>query len=687
MFRHSDHEIPRALISRQSLSLAGQKSKDRKGRPNSNIRFLNLLPVVVVFVLVRLSLILAVAAALLVPESGVDDEMVQDPITANDLKPTECDSLNLVNIVQGSGIINGTSSNDLILGSGSPDTIDGGNGDDCILGGGQGDVLHGGVGYGSGTVGDKFNAVSYSNNDGTALWSGDWAEVGESDGAARGDVKVEVSEGRGVYTAFTDQDSWLKENNPDDNMGTDAELIVEPTLGEQKRALYRFDLSVVPAGSDVIAATAYFWVTQRNDIPVDVHRVTDAWTELGVTWNNTAVDYDALADGMFTPGTVDQYVAVDVTTLVQEWVDGTAPNEGLMLIARAGAAETKYNSREEAGVLKDPFLEIDLSSGGGVNKVTTDQESWVEEGSPDNNNGTYAEPITNLKAGDEKRTIYRFDLSTIPAGSSVSTATAHFWVTQANGNPVDVHRVTDVWTELGVTWNNTASDYDVPADGTFTPATVDEYVVVDVTALIQEWVDGTAPNYGLMLIGTANEQESKYTSREWAGTAEDPYMDIFLAQGSSAQALRIQNGDKAAWRQADLDGASAAELQFEYRREGLDDAGDYVAVEISDSGGGAWVELARFQGPATDVGLTTAFYDISGYIDNSTAVRFISSTTLGRQDRIYFDNVQISFVGSGGDDILLGGDGDDSLNGGSGSDVCTGGLGNDVYDSSCEVQN
>ncbi|NIL98260.1 MAG: DUF4347 domain-containing protein, partial [Planctomycetales bacterium] len=40
------------------------------------------------------------------------------------------------------------------------------------------------------TVRDEFNAVSYSNDDGTANWAGPWIEVGDSGAAANGDIQV-----------------------------------------------------------------------------------------------------------------------------------------------------------------------------------------------------------------------------------------------------------------------------------------------------------------------------------------------------------------------------------------------------------------------------------------------------------------------------------------------------------------
>lgn len=87
------------------------------------------------------SLVSMMAAANSVPATSADRDT--ESITANDLKPAACSSLNLTNVTSSSS---GTSSNDLILGGGGSDTIDGGGGSDCIVGGGGDDVLSGGDG-------------------------------------------------------------------------------------------------------------------------------------------------------------------------------------------------------------------------------------------------------------------------------------------------------------------------------------------------------------------------------------------------------------------------------------------------------------------------------------------------------------------------------------------------------------
>ena len=93
------------------------------------------------FVLILVSLVSAFAAGISVPYSNVGQRSL--PVTAEDIKPSECGSLYLTNIVSGSDTITGTAANDLIIGSAGADIIDGLSGNDCIVAGGGDDSLAG----------------------------------------------------------------------------------------------------------------------------------------------------------------------------------------------------------------------------------------------------------------------------------------------------------------------------------------------------------------------------------------------------------------------------------------------------------------------------------------------------------------------------------------------------------------
>ena len=124
--------------------------------------------------------------------------------------------------------------------------------------------------------------------------------------------------------------------------------------------------------------------------------------------------------------------------------------------------------------------------------------------------------------------------------------------------------------------------------------------------------------------------------------------DEQVVSDGGSNRLRVQDNDgggEGVYREADLSGFDAsatAMLTFDYRRNALDDANDYVAIQVSADGGGAWTELARFAGPTNDAAYQGASYDITGYMASNTRIRFISSANLGGGDRVYFDNVQIA---------------------------------------------
>ena len=94
--------------------------------------------------LILFSVVTAIAATNTVPPTRLDHSSVS--VGLNDIRPASCAGISLANLVTGSGVITGTSGNDLILASPAADAIDGLGGDDCILGGGGDDSITGGDG-------------------------------------------------------------------------------------------------------------------------------------------------------------------------------------------------------------------------------------------------------------------------------------------------------------------------------------------------------------------------------------------------------------------------------------------------------------------------------------------------------------------------------------------------------------
>ncbi|MFC2058153.1 DNRLRE domain-containing protein [Chloroflexota bacterium] len=126
------------------------------------------------------------------------------------------------------------------------------------------------------------------------------------------------------------------------------------------------------------------------------------------------------------------------------------------------------------------------------------------------------------------RVLLKFDLSSIPQGSTITSAElgallVAYWKEpeEPTGPTIQItsHRLTSDWGESTVTWNTApalAESYGSASVGMGEEG-ADYYW--DVTSLVQSWVDGTYANYGLMLKGpdTGSIDMKAFVSREQVG--------------------------------------------------------------------------------------------------------------------------------------------------------------------------
>jgi hypothetical protein len=185
----------------------------------------------------------------------------------------------------------------------------------------------------------------------------------------------------------------------------------------------------------------HIYITAPNDEVVDIYQVDKDWTELGVTWNNkpttstTAFSYTASGTGWKT---------VDITALVQKWLDGTSPNYGLLLDQESAEwSRALYDSRE--GTNK-PFIRIEYS--GRSADVEDIADAWIWQIHPDENYGNSDHLTTGYVSADgitpyEKQSLLKFDIEYVPDGGC--TLTPGYWKTHSEFGtaPYD-----DTWAQL-----------------------------------------------------------------------------------------------------------------------------------------------------------------------------------------------------------------------------------------------
>jgi hypothetical protein len=163
----------------------------------------------------------------------------------------------------------------------------------------------------------------------------------------------------------------------------DAERLIVGDFGKYT-SFIRFDLSMLPidvTGNEIQKATLRLFIGQVGRAgSFEVSRVHGDWNEATLSFDS-AVGIVGNIEAIVGVAAehADEYLLVDLTALVKEWVDGTQPNDGVALVP-VGDVNLQFDSKEAKGTSHDPRLEIVLSSpetANGVTSVTADSPLLV----------------------------------------------------------------------------------------------------------------------------------------------------------------------------------------------------------------------------------------------------------------------------------------------------------------------
>ena len=174
------------------------------------------------------------------------------------------------------------------------------------------------------------------------------------------------------------KDLQIYQKSPDSNFNWDAlEIGDHGATAEEARTL--MEINTTGMSGLVESATLnmymYLWSDHTIRPAVDVHRLTGPWVETTATWNaagpnpwfNEGGDYAShIVDTTTVGNSTGTWYQWDIKELVQDWIDGTHPNYGLLLKARSNEANSwkKFNSREYSTLSRRPYVDITLGVGG-----------------------------------------------------------------------------------------------------------------------------------------------------------------------------------------------------------------------------------------------------------------------------------------------------------------------------------
>lgn len=147
--------------------------------------------------------------------------------------------------------------------------------------------------------------------------------------------------------------------------------------------------------------------------------------------------------------------------------------------------------------------------------ATLGKDAYYKDATPTLNQGTHAD-FTALAwtngGAVVARSIIEFDLTSIPAGSTINSAYLSLYNNSTSSNNSGEHsnlsgsnsatlrRITTSWNEFSVTWNNQPSatnsnEVVLPASTTI----YEDYTNINVTQLVQDMVDMPGSSFGFMI--------------------------------------------------------------------------------------------------------------------------------------------------------------------------------------------
>ena len=139
----------------------------------------------------------------------------------------------------------------------------------------------------------------------------------------------------------------------------------------------------------------------------------------------------------------------------------------------------------------------------------------------------------------DKSSLLKWSVSTIPAGSKISSASVTLNVTNSSTQTYQAFGLKQPWVESAATWTlyaagqpwqiagaNGSLDRDAQAAGTIRPSTIGKQTFTLSPALVQSWLDNPQSNNGIIITNTSNTDGFDFSSREATTSSLRPELNV-----------------------------------------------------------------------------------------------------------------------------------------------------------------
>ena len=420
-----------------------------------------------------------------------------------------------------------------------------------------------------------------------------------------------LQQGVGGYQGCAD--TMLYEYDPDnaDDFWGQPQL----RIGDKQRyaGLIRFTMPALPLDAVVTQATLELYAegwnganialgaynvlryTVVNDATWNQARSGDRWALPGC--NDTLTDRRAIAESVINTQGVSTWYGFDLTSVVEGWLNGSLPNNGILLRGASSVSRSAFNfaSSESGWPGFRPRLVIAYrradgpiprvsatltptrpATGGTPTQTlpagpspTTPQGDLITVEYQQGRSGYRGCQDTSLyqydpdseefwhagqfRVGERQRyvSLIRFDLAGFPTNAVVAQATLRLYAEGWGGSNIafGAHRVVRTTVVNEATWNRSRvgelwgapgcnapdSDYRTTPESTVATSGIGQWYELDLTALVQGWVHQSTPNNGVLLrtLSTISRTSVSFASSESQDPTVRPLLIIRYRLGNT----------------------------------------------------------------------------------------------------------------------------------------------------------
>jgi hypothetical protein len=257
-----------------------------------------------------------------------------------------------------------------------------------------------------------------------------------------------------------------------------------------------------------------------------------------ITINATAADSDG------TVSKVDFYedgalIGTDTTSPYSvTWSNAPAGSHSLTAVATDNLGATRTSTA--VGITVNATGTTTVSFQDGVSGYTGTRDTKIKSDAATTNYGTNT--TLEVDGSPDYAGLVSWDLTSIPAGKTVTAVSITFNVTDISGSAYELYALKRTWSETTATWNlastgvswqtvgaNGANDRETTVLGSLTGSTAGLKTITlnsSGIAKVQSWINTPSTNYGLILLDYANADGLDINSSEIGTIASRPKITV-----------------------------------------------------------------------------------------------------------------------------------------------------------------